>query len=112
MYWIEQANNLNEITYLNNNQIAENISYMERKYEYLYCRELRKLEKKKAEAIIRNLEEFQIVEEKYQNLKRTSPENWFENWEAYKAMMEEARKRKIEVKKEEKIAAETMLVFG
>ena len=111
MYWIEETNDVTNVAFLNNSQIVDNILYMERKYEYFYCRELRKLEKAKADAIIRNLDEFEKASKQYHKLKSMSPELWFENWEAYKVVVDEARKRNIEIPQQVQNQA-NLICFG
>jgi len=97
MYWIEENENPINVVSLSNNQIIDNITYIESKYEFFYCKELRRLEKLKTVAIIRDLDEFENAQKQYNHLKSMSPEIWFENWETYKLLLEEAGKRNLSI---------------
>lgn len=111
MYWVEEPNNVS-VSELTNSQILENLTYAERRYEYLYCRELRRLEKIQSKAIIKNLEEFKSAQTKYFQIKSTHPKIWFENWDVYKEIIEEANRRNIAVSDYPMEQAEKMLCFG
>ncbi len=111
MYWVEDPYNTS-VTELTNSQILENLAYAERRYEYLYCRELRRLEKIQSRAIIKNLEEFKSAQSKYFQIKSTHPKIWFENWEVYKQMVEEATRRNIALSDVQYETSEKMLCFG
>jgi hypothetical protein len=111
MYWVEENDSTIEIPTLSNIQLVDNLMFMERKFEFFYCRELRKLEKQKAEAIIRNLDEFQEAQKKYHYLKSQSPEVWFENWEVYKSFLNEIKKRNLAIPQHANTPT-NMLCFG
>lgn len=111
MYWVEEPTST-PVSELTNIQILENLTYAERRYEYLYCRELRRLEKIQSKAIIKNLEEFKSAQTKYFQIKSTHPKIWFENWDVYKEIIEEANRRNIAVSDYPMEQAEKMLCFG
>ena len=111
MYWVEEPNN-GAVSELSNSQILENLSFAGKRFEYLYCRELRKLEKVQSKAIIKNVEEFKSAQTKYFEIKSMHPKVWFENWDVYKLMIEEAAKRNIAVSNFEGKESEKMLCFG
>lgn len=111
MYWVEEPTST-PVSELTNSQILENLTYAERRYEYLYCRELRRLEKIQSKAIIKNLEEFKSAQTKYFQIKSTHPKIWFENWDVYKEIIEEANRRNIAVSDYPMEQAEKMLCFG
>ena len=94
MLWVEEPTSLS-VSELSNSQILDNINYAKLRFEHLYRRELRKLERIKSSAIIRDLEEFRSAQEKYFEIKASHPKAWFENWEIYKLILREAQKRKL-----------------
>jgi hypothetical protein len=94
MYWVDEPNNAS-ISDLSNSQILENLFYVKKRFEYLYRRELCKLEKMKSNAIIRNIEEFKSAQKKYFQMKSMLPEAWLESWEVYKEILHEASKRNL-----------------
>ena len=94
MYWVEEPNSAS-VSKLSNTQILDNINYAKLQFEYLYRRELCKLERIKSTAIIRNLEEFKSVQKKYFEIKSTQPKTWLENWDVFKVMIKEAYTRNL-----------------
>lgn len=88
---------VDRLTELSNEQLLKNISLLKRKVEFYYCQELRRIEKNKRSAIIKDLEEFRILQDKYNRMKSLSPYVWFENWEVYNAIKGEAMKRNLSV---------------
>lgn len=111
MYWVEEPTKA-AVSELSNSQILENLAYAERRYEYLYCRELRRLEQIQSKAIIKNLEEFKSAQSKYFQIKSTHPKIWFENWEVYKGIIEEAGKRNISLGEYSLNESEKIICFG
>lgn len=111
MYWVEEPNK-EAVSELSNSQILENLAYAGRRFEYLYCRELRKLEKIQAKAIIKNLEEFKSAQTKYFQIKSMHPKIWFENWNVYKEIIQEASKRNLPVNNSDINDSNKMLCFG
>jgi hypothetical protein len=111
MFWVEEPNRA-AVTELSNSQILENLAYAGRRFEYLYCRELRKLEQVQAKAIIKNLEEFKSAQTKYFQIKSMHPKIWFENWDVYKEIIQEADKRKLALDEYEMNDSAGMLCFG
>ena len=83
---------------LTNEQLLQNISSLKQRVEYYYCKELRRLEKNKRKAIIKDLNEFRRIQEKYNLMKSISPFDWLENWEVYNAIKKEAEKRSLPIK--------------
>jgi hypothetical protein len=111
MFWVEEPNRA-AVTELSNSQILENLAYAGRRFEYLYCRELRKLEQVQSKAIIKNLEEFKSAQTKYFQIKSMHPKIWFENWDVYKEIIQEADKRKLGLAEYEMNDSEKTLCFG
>jgi hypothetical protein len=111
MYWVEEPNKA-AVSELSNSQILENLAYAGRRFEYLYCRELRKLEQVQAKAIIKNLEEFKSAQTKYFQIKGMHPKIWFENWDVYKEIMQEAGRRNIALAEYEMNESQKTLCFG
>ena len=111
MYWVEEPNK-EAVTELSNSQILENLAYAGRRFEYLYCRELRKLEQVQSKAIIRNLEEFKSAQTKYFQIKGMHPKIWFENWDVYKEIIQEAGRRNLALAEQEMNGSEKVLCFG
>lgn len=111
MFWVEEPNKA-AVTDLTNSQILENLAYAGRRFEYLYCRELRKLEQVQSKAIIKNLEEFKSAQSKYFQIKSMHPKIWFENWDVYKEIIQEAGKRKLALAEYEMNDSEKTLCFG
>lgn len=96
MFWVEEPNSVS-VSELSNSQILENLAYAGKRFEYLYCRELRRLEQIQAKAIIKNLEEFKSAQTRYFQIKSMHPQIWFENWDVYKEIIQEANKRNLNV---------------
>ena len=111
MYWVEEPNKA-AVSELSNSQILENLAYAGKRFEYLYCRELRKLEQVQAKAIIKNLEEFKSAQTKYFQIKGMHPKIWFENWDVYKEIIQEACRRNIAVAEYEMNESQKTLCFG
>ncbi len=111
MYWVEEPTKT-AVSELSNSQILENLAYAERRFEYLYCRELRRLEQIQSKAIIKNLDEFKSAQSKYFQIKSTHPKIWFENWEVYKGIIEEAGKRNISLGEYSLNESNKILCFG
>jgi hypothetical protein len=111
MYWVEEPD-LVTVSELSNSQLLDNYAYAGKRYEYLYCRELRRLEKIQSRAIIKNLEEFKQAQSKYFQIKSTHPKIWFENWDVYKEIIEEASRRNIELSTSSMQEKEKVLCFG
>lgn len=111
MYWVEEPNKA-AVSELSNSQILENLAYAGKRFEYLYCRELRKLEQVQSKAIIKNLEEFKSAQTKYFQIKGTHPKIWFENWDVYKEIIQEADKRNLALAENEMNESEKVLCFG
>ena len=111
MYWVEEPNGTC-ITELSNSQILENLAYAGKRFEYLYCRDLRKLEQLQSKAIIKNLEEFKLAQTRYFQIKSMHPQIWFENWDVYKEIIQEATKRNLNVTLGEFSKPSQMLCFG
>ena len=111
MYWVEEPNKA-AVSELSNSQILENLAYAGRRFEYLYCRELRKLEQVQAKAIIKNLEEFKSAQTKYFQIKGMHPKIWFENWDVYKEIIQEAGRRNIALAEYEMNESQKTLCFG
>lgn len=111
MYWVEDPDQT-EVTELSNSQILENLAYAGRRFEYLYCRELRRLEQIQSKAIIKDLDEFKSAQTKYFQIKSTHPKIWFENWETYKQIAMEASKRKLTLSGYEINESGKTLCFG
>ena len=111
MYWVEEPNKA-AVSELSNSQILENLAYAGKRFEYLYCRELRKLEQVQSKAIIKNLEEFKSAQTKYFQIKGMHPKIWFENWEVYKEIIQEAGKRNLALAENEMNGSEKTLCFG
>lgn len=111
MYWVEEPNNAS-VSDLSNSQILENLHFAGKRFEYLYCRELRKLEKVQSTAIIKNIDEFKSAQTKYFEIKSMHPKIWFENWDVHKQIMEEAVKRNLATMNFEQAEPEKMLCFG
>lgn len=111
MFWVEEPNRV-AVTELSNSQILENLSYAGKRFEYLYCRELRKLEQVQAKAIIKNLEEFKSAQAKYFQIKSMHPKIWFENWDVYKEIIQEANRRNLNPTVGTDNEAEKVLCFG
>ena len=78
----------------------------------MYCRELRKLEQVQSKAIIRNLEEFKSAQTKYFQIKGMHPKIWFENWDVYKEIIQEAGRRNLALAENEMNGSEKTLCFG
>jgi hypothetical protein len=111
MYWVEEPNKAT-ISELSNSQILDNLAYAGRRFEYLYCRELRKLEQIQAKAIIKNLDEFKSAQTKYFQIKSMQPKTWFENWDVYKEIIQEACRRNLALGESAMNNSEKMLCFG
>lgn len=111
MYWVEEPNKV-AVTELSNSQILENLAYAGKRFEYLYCRELRKLEQVQSKAIIKNLEEFKSAQTKYFQIKSMHPKIWFENWDVYKEIIQEAGRRNLALAEHEMNGSEKVLCFG
>ncbi|NWF88774.1 MAG: hypothetical protein HXY50_04840, partial [Ignavibacteriaceae bacterium] len=97
---------------LSNSQILENLEYAGKRYEYLYCRELRKLEVIQSKAIIKDLDEFKSAQTKYFQIKSMHPQIWFENWDVYKEIVSEANKRNLAISPQDAGETTKMLCFG
>ena len=111
MYWVEEPNKA-AVSELSNSQILENLAYAGKRFEYLYCRELRKLEQVQSKAIIKNLEEFKTAQTKYFQIKGMHPKIWFENWDVYKEIIQEAGRRNLALAENEMKGSEKTLCFG
>ncbi|HAB50824.1 MAG: hypothetical protein A2315_04565 [Ignavibacteria bacterium RIFOXYB2_FULL_35_12] len=111
MYWVEEPNKA-AVSELSNSQILENLAYAGKRFEYLYCRELRKLEQVQSKAIIKNLEEFKTAQTKYFQIKGMHPKIWFENWDVYKEIIQEAGRRNLALAENEMNGSEKTLCFG
>ncbi len=111
MYWVEEPTKV-AVTELSNSQILENLAYAGKRFEYLYCRELRNLEKIQSKAIIKNLEEFKSAQAKYFQIKSTHPKIWFENWDVYREIIQEAAKRNLTLNDYSINETNKMLCFG
>lgn len=111
MYWVEEPNKA-AVSELSNSQILENLTYAGRRFEYLYCRELRKLEQVQSKAIIKNLEEFKSAQTKYFQIKAMHPKIWFENWDVYKEIIQEAGRRNLTLAENEMNESEKVPCFG
>lgn len=111
MYWVEEPNKI-PVFELSNSQILENLAYAERRYEYLYCRELRRLEQIQAKAIIKNLEEFKSAQSQYFQIKSMDPKTWFQSWDVYKEILQEAQRRNITLTELPIEPSEKLLCFG
>lgn len=111
MFWVEEQNRP-AVSDLSNSQILENLDYAQRRFEYLYCRELRHLEQVQSKAIIRNLDEFKSAQTKYFQIKSMNPKIWFENWDVYKEIISEAGRRNIALTGCNSEISEKMLCFG
>lgn len=111
MYWVEEPNKT-PVAELSNSQLLENLAYAERRYEYLYCRELRRLEQIQAKAIIKNLEEFKSAQSKYFQVKSMEPKNWFKSWDVYKEILNEVERRNITLTELPFETPAKMLCFG
>lgn len=111
MYWVEEPNKA-AVSELSNSQILENLAYAGRRFEYLYCRELRKLEQVQSKAIIKNLEEFKSAQTKYFQIKAMHPKIWFENWDVYKEIIQEAGRRNLTLAENEMNESEKVPCFG
>jgi hypothetical protein len=111
MYWVEEQNRI-AVSELSNSQILENLAYAGRRFEYLYCRELRKLEQIQAKAIIKNLDEFRSAQNKYFQIKSMNPKIWLENWDVYKEIIQEASRRNIALSEYKMDNPGKMLCFG
>ena len=110
-YWVEEPNKA-AVTELSNSQILENLAYAGKRFEYLYCRELRKLEQVQSKAIIKNLEEFKSAQTKYFQIKGMHPKIWFENWDVYKEIIQEAGKRNLALTDYDMNGSDKTLCFG
>lgn len=111
MYWVEEPSR-GSVTDLSNSQILENLAYAGKRFEYLYCRELRKLEKIQSTSIIKNLEEFKSAQSKYFQIKSMHPKIWFENWDVYNEIIREATKRNLQLSEKDSEGSEKLLCFG
>jgi hypothetical protein len=111
MFWVEEQNRP-AVSELSNSQILENLDYAERRFEYLYCRELRRLEQVQTKAIIRDIEEFKSAQTKYFQIKSMHPKIWFDNWDVYKEIINEAGRRNIAPMGCNSEISEKMLRFG
>jgi hypothetical protein len=111
MYWVEEPNK-EAVTDLSNSQILENLAYAGRRFEYLYCRELRKLEQIQSKAIIKNLDEFKSAQTKYFQIKSMHPKTWFEGWDVYKEIIQEACRRNLTLVEYEMNKTEKTLCFS
>lgn len=111
MYWVEEPDG-KSVTELSNSQILENIAYASKRFEYLYCRELRRLEKLQSTAIIKNLEEFKAAQTMYFQTKSMNPKVWFENWEVFKEITKEACRRNLVLTENGEQLQEKLLCFG
>lgn len=111
MYWVEDPNRMG-VGELTNSQILDNITYAGKRFEYLYCRELRNLEQIQSKAIIKNLDEFKSAQTKYFEIKSMNPKIWFENWDVYKEIIREAVKRNLAPINAEKENSERLKCFG
>jgi hypothetical protein len=109
--WIEENIIPENLSSLSNTQLLDKMRILKRKYEFFYCRELRRLDKIKGEAIIRDLDRFEDIQKQYNKLKSTSPEFWFESWDVYHSVKSEIEKRKLSVPQETESRV-NVLCFG
>jgi hypothetical protein len=73
----------------------EKLSFIEQKVDFFYRQELLRLEKLKAQAIIKDLNLFEETQKKYYSTKSIPPEVWLENWDFYLTILNEAKKRNL-----------------
>ncbi len=109
--WIEENVIPDDLSSLTNNQLVDKLRLLRKKYEFFYCRELRRLDKIKGEAIIRDLDQFEEIQKQYHLLKAKSPEFWFENWDVYRGLLNEVEKRHLNVPQESENSI-NILCFG
>jgi hypothetical protein len=109
--WIEENIIPENLSSLSNNQLIDKLKLVRKKYEFFYSRELRRLDKIKGEAIIRDLDQFEELQKQYNTLKCTTPEYWFENWDVHHTLLAEAEKRKLSIPIEQERSV-NLLCFG
>ena len=95
MNWLIERDENFKPEQLSDEQILQSIQFIENKIEYLYHKELVRLEKLKAKAIIKDLEQFRNFQEKYYSTKSIAPDVWLETWEIYRGILNEAEKRNL-----------------
>jgi hypothetical protein len=95
MYYAEQIQNNSDFSNLSNSQLLESIAVMKEKAAYFHSRELVRLERLKAKAIISNIDLYQTIRDQYNQTRSTPPHVWFEGWEIYISILKEAEKRNL-----------------